>query len=329
MSAIAWPETNGVVRETAVMSEDVMSRDELSALVRDSVLRAVHGGRVQSASTHDSGDSIVVGAGARAVIEHSVVAAIKDLLGRQALLSGPLRELAERLESARADAVELRAQLREFDSMLAQAKIKPVVLAPAQPVATDPAKSTESVKMLPAVVAPAKPVVLEQPCRTQQKRCARCKSELTKTNRSLRSPSYCVKCLVPSPTEIVVEVRSLKAFKDEKPSETQQAETKQPKRTQPKPEWSSTDDGLLEPIMVNGIRIEFNKRSQPAFIRIFREFVDELKKAPVNGRDAFVKAQSYGFTGNTGTFLANIENRLGKLDKDEGMWSLAGWTGTA
>lgn len=336
-------------RETTIMSEDVMSRDDFASLVRESVLRAVHGGRVQSPpAPSDADDTLIIGAGARAVVEQAVVATIKELLGRHALLSGPLKELAARLDAAQADANELRAMLREVDATLAQSQTQaakasaPVVAPPTQkpsaPVAAVPAPArpnkpaapSASAKLLPAVVAPTNTSMTIRSSYPGQKKCARCKAGLWDANRSQRNPAYCTTCLAPvaetvvslrSTDEIVVEAVSAKASK---PVEAVSAKVDKPAEQAVK-----LPADHLEPVWVNGDKIVFNKQSQPGFVRFFREFVVDLKKKPVSGHDAYTKAQSYGFTGIRTTFIANIENKLGKLDKVDGVWSLPGWTGTA
>lgn len=319
MSTIAWPETNSVVRETVVMSEDVMSASEFASLVREATLRAVRSGRVESApAPRPKDEPILIGSGVRSVVEQAVTSAIKDLLGQHVLLSGPLRELTKRLNAVRADTSDIRELLRDVDAALSQSTAPKPKAVPAQATVATPTQTAlvPVAKLLP--VAIARPI-LEPDRRVGQKKCAKCNVVLDDENRSVRSASYCSSCLSYDRVDKTVEALSVEAAPA--PVVTTVAAEVQAPTIAPEP--TAAD---LEPIWVNGVKIQFNKRSQPGFIRLFRELVVDLKKGPVSGLAAYVKAQSYGFTGLRTTFLANIENHLGKLKKDDGMWSLPGWT---
>ena len=130
--------------------DDALSASDLESLARDAVMAAVDGRREPPAPPAD--ETVVFGPGAKVAIMRGVMAATRELLSSQFLLSGPLKEAAGGVSELVTDTNALWKTLEEIDSTLATIMREPSVAV------TAPAAKAEPVtdKIEPEPVSAAK-----------------------------------------------------------------------------------------------------------------------------------------------------------------------------
>jgi hypothetical protein len=110
----------------SVATDDVITVSELEVLVRESVMDAVIDRSDPLDEAHPE-TIVLVGPHARTSIKRAVLKTVKDLIGRNALLSGPLHDATKKLAEAHALAEEVWKELEEIDAFLNQQEGGPAV----------------------------------------------------------------------------------------------------------------------------------------------------------------------------------------------------------
>lgn len=307
--------------ERTAMSEDVMSGDQLAALVRESILRAVRGGVSSVDSEHDDGEQVIVGVGVRAVIERSVTETIKDLLGQHVLLSGPLRDLSVRLNETVSEADEVWQSLRELEELLDARQTD------AQPTAVPAVAPVAQPTTMPAVaqVAPPTPrepkLIAMQP---RQKKCACCSTRLTDENVSRRgSGSYCVSCLPGNEPPKKQEDPKREEPKQEPKTVVQHDSENGGAPTTSKVVMPASFEDREDGVVIGGRLIPFRAKASPEFKAFFREFAAKIAAGPVRPNWVLRLAADHGYGHGEknpkgavrGTVVYQIEDYLGSISK--------------
>lgn len=282
------------------MSEDEFLNEEgLETLVKESVLAAVEKREVPPRGSPEN--VVMVGLGARETIRRAVMSSVSELIGRQMLTAGPLKDAAEKVSKVSSHAEELWGALKAIEKSLEE---EPEVEA-VQP--QEPTKEPVAAQEPAKDAKPGTPTPVETPAAVSE----------THDN--------------------IIKITVAAEHDDEKTPEPKKPEARQEpdktaaktseKAAAKKPEDEETD------IVVNGIKITFFAKSSPAFRAFFREFVGEILKGPVRPSWAIKRAQAHGWNVVRGTVLAQIENYLGDLSKwkdedGEAWWSLPKQDGT-
>lgn len=116
--------------------EDELNEEELEALVRAAVLDAVE--NREEPPRGSVSDIVVFGVGAKLAIKRSVMSTVRELIGKQAFLSGPLKDAAAKTADLSSQAEALWETLKTVQKSLEEE------YGPAEPVPVEPAAESKS-----------------------------------------------------------------------------------------------------------------------------------------------------------------------------------------